>query len=185
MSDYGNLQKACQKGSASIADANNLLAECHAALGKLISENERLEYALKLRKDNLTMLRGDVESKDRRIRNHFETIDSLADERDQLKAENETLRTGCSELRGLFADAAEQCCKAEGERDQCNSEITSLTKEADQLHHQCARLRKNSERYCWLRDMHIGNDPESINLDSAVKSGLDAAIDAAMKEQKD
>lgn len=35
-----------------------------------------------------------------------------------LIAENEALRTGCSELRGLFADAAEQCCKAERERDQ-------------------------------------------------------------------
>ena len=33
-------------------------------------------------------------------------------------ADYNQLSNGCSELRGLFADAAEQCCKAERERDQ-------------------------------------------------------------------
>lgn len=79
----------------------------------LIAENERLERAVKRRNDNLTMLRGDVESKDQRIRNHFETIDALADERDQLKAENEELGKDIleTELRALkyihrFAEAS-------------------------------------------------------------------------------
>lgn len=92
MSEYINLQSKCQRGESSISGANNLLAECHAALGKLLAEKERLERAMKLRNDNLTILVGDVESKDQRIRNHFETIDALSEERDQLKAENEALR---------------------------------------------------------------------------------------------
>ncbi|WP_443700333.1 hypothetical protein [Pseudomonas sp.] len=43
MSDYTNLQSRCQRGEASLAGANNLLAECHAALGQLMAENERLK----------------------------------------------------------------------------------------------------------------------------------------------
>jgi len=69
------------------------------------------------------------------------------------------------------------------ERDQLKAENGSLRNEADQLHHECARFRKNSDRYRWLRDMHIGNDPESINLDSSDKRGLDAAIDYAMSKE--
>jgi len=40
--------------------------------------------------------------------------------------------------------------------------------------------QKDQARYQWLRDEHIGDDPESINLDRAKARGLDAAIDAAM-----
>ena len=40
--------------------------------------------------------------------------------------------------------------------------------------------RCDAERYRWLRDIHIGDDPESINLNSADKPGLSKAIDAAM-----
>lgn len=44
-------------------------------------------------------------------------------------------------------------------------------------------LREDAERYRWLRDEHIGDDPESINLDRAPgQRGLDAAIDAARKK---
>lgn len=42
-------------------------------------------------------------------------------------------------------------------------------------------MRKDAERYRWLRDYHIGDDPESINLDRAKRKGLSAAIDAAMQ----
>ena len=39
---------------------------------------------------------------------------------------------------------------------------------------------RDAGRYRWLRDVHIGDDPESINLKSDAKRfGLDAAIDAA------
>ena len=40
--------------------------------------------------------------------------------------------------------------------------------------------RANAERYCWLRDYHIGDDPDAINLKKAKRRGLDAAIDAAL-----
>lgn len=42
MTDYSKLQSRCQRGEASLAGANNLLAECYGALGKLMDENERL-----------------------------------------------------------------------------------------------------------------------------------------------
>lgn len=41
--------------------------------------------------------------------------------------------------------------------------------------------RENAARYVWLRDVHIGDDPEAINLAPAKKRGLDAAIDAQRK----
>lgn len=38
MTDYANLQTRCQRGETTLVDANNLLAECHAALGRLVAE---------------------------------------------------------------------------------------------------------------------------------------------------
>ncbi|MBF5007635.1 hypothetical protein [Diaphorobacter caeni] len=43
----------------------------------------------------------------------------------------------------------------------------------------------DAKRYRWLRDVQIGDDPESINLPPAKRRGLDAAIDAAMAAQQD
>lgn len=40
------------------------------------------------------------------------------------------------------------------------------------------RNKKNSKRYEWLRDYHLGNDPESINLETCQECDtLDEAID--------
>jgi len=47
------------------------------------------------------------------------------------------------------------------------------------------RLRqteKDASRYRWLRDYHIGNYPENINLDG--RGSLDDAIDEAMQCNK-
>jgi hypothetical protein len=41
-------------------------------------------------------------------------------------------------------------------------------------------LAADAARYRWLRDEHIGDDPESINLPVSKRPGLDAAIDAAL-----
>lgn len=46
MTDYTKLQSRCQRGEATLAGANNLLAECYGALGKLTAENERLRKSL-------------------------------------------------------------------------------------------------------------------------------------------
>lgn len=35
MTDYAELQKRCQRGCVALSNANNLLAECHAAIGQL------------------------------------------------------------------------------------------------------------------------------------------------------
>lgn len=44
--------------------------------------------------------------------------------------------------------------------------------------------RMNSKRYLWLRDSHIGDDPESINLECGPNNGLNSAIDAAMSNKE-
>lgn len=52
MSDYSKLQACCQRGESSLAGANNLLAECHAALGQLTIEIDKLKTEREvLRKD--------------------------------------------------------------------------------------------------------------------------------------
>ena len=42
----------------------------------------------------------------------------------------------------------------------------------------------DAERYRYLRDHYIGDDPEAINLDAAKKPGLDAAVDAAIRAMR-
>lgn len=55
----------------------------------------------------------------------------------------------------------------------CEPEPVTLTDE----------VTKNAARYVWLRDVHIGNSPESINLNPAKNGGLDAAIDALREKE--
>ena len=44
----------------------------------------------------------------------------------------------------------------------------------------------DAERYRWLRDEWLGNEPEAINMERAKgQRGLDAAIDAAIATAKD
>lgn len=66
----------------------------------------------------------------------------------------------------------------------CRENIESALKElTSQLIAENDALREDAERYRWLRAVHIGDDPESINLDRAPgQRGLDAAIDAARKK---
>lgn len=40
MTDYAELQKRCQRGCVALSNANNLLAECHAAIGQLTAQLE-------------------------------------------------------------------------------------------------------------------------------------------------
>lgn len=40
MTDYAELQKRCQRGCVALSNANNLLAECHAAIGQLTAKLE-------------------------------------------------------------------------------------------------------------------------------------------------
>jgi len=42
VTDYADLQKRCQRGCVALSNANNLLGECHAAIGQL---NAQLECA--------------------------------------------------------------------------------------------------------------------------------------------
>lgn len=44
MTDFSELQKRCQRGAANLNDANNLLAECYAALGLLQKDTNRYQH---------------------------------------------------------------------------------------------------------------------------------------------
>lgn len=67
------------------------------------------------------------------------------------------------------------------ERDQLKAENEALREEIE--HSKTNPLystRANSRRYVWLRDNHIGDNPEAINLECGPWPGLNSAIDAAM-----
>jgi len=69
------------------------------------SECERLTSVITRREQTLTFYREEHDAQDKRIKNHFEIIDSLADDRDQLKSENIALRkalTDCAD--SLYAE---------------------------------------------------------------------------------
>jgi hypothetical protein len=61
MTDYTNLQTRCQRGEATLADANNLLAECHAALGRVIAENAGLRTGYQAYERVSAELKAEVE----------------------------------------------------------------------------------------------------------------------------
>lgn len=71
------------------------------------------------------------------------------------------------------------------ERDQLKAENEALREEIE--HSKTNPLystRANSRRYVWLRDNHIGDNPEAINLECGPWPGLNSAIDAAMGKGK-
>lgn len=70
------------------------------------------------------------------------------------------------------------------ERDQLKADNESLQRQCQRQWALITTLEVDAERYRWLRDFHIGDDPESINLDSAPRQkGLDAAIDRALAKE--
>lgn len=70
------------------------------------------------------------------------------------------------------------------ERDQFRVEIEALQSDLEMARQApLYSARMDAQRYRWLRDTHIGDDPESINLEPANKPGLNAAIDAAMSKE--
>lgn len=91
-----------------------------------------------------------------------------------LIAENDDLSKALSAMRHRFADAAEQCCKAERERDQLKAENEAL--------------RKDAERYRWLKSRPVNAPtcgPDLAQWDDHQGDALrglfaDEAIDAAM-----
>ncbi|MFJ2455416.1 hypothetical protein ACIOWK_27390 [Pseudomonas protegens] len=165
MIDYENLQARCQRGELSLCAANNLLAECRAAIGRLIAEIDG---------------RHAQHSRDSaELRKLCAARDSARRERDQLKAKNETLR---AELAWSESDSREQSA----ELNKLRAELASLRTGFDAQNEVIAGLRKDAERYRWLRD-----SSESIHqfyLSTPIwftsvkfsKENVDSTIDAAM-----
>ncbi|WP_052107383.1 hypothetical protein [Pseudomonas chlororaphis] len=135
MTDYSELQTRCQRGEASLAGANNLLAECHAALGRMIAENARIKARLCVCRD--CGGQGEIYSGHSSYQGHnqppepdmdvcgtcggdgvlgpLEDFEALAAERDQLKAENEALRKDAERFAYIERDADSGMSKIYGD----------------------------------------------------------------------
>lgn len=106
-----------------------------------------------------------------------EVILELIAEVEALKAE----RDYCRRVADHNLDLGVQYMN---ERDQAKTDNELLRAEINHLK-PCPlySTRMNSTRYLWLRDSHIGDDPESINLECGPNNGLNSAIDAAMSNK--
>jgi hypothetical protein len=62
MIDYKNLMLRCQRGKPNAHEANNLLAECYAAIGKLLAENAGLKTGFKAYEATVQELKGEIEA---------------------------------------------------------------------------------------------------------------------------
>lgn len=91
MTDYTKLQSRCQRGEATLAGANNLLAECHGALGKLMAENERLKRDVSAGKAREWDLRSQSRSAKESRARIVELNKSFGSDRDQLIADKAAL----------------------------------------------------------------------------------------------
>lgn len=97
----------------------------------------------------------------------------------ELIAEVERLRT--AEGDAMTYKAGMENCAAQ--RDEAKADNDLLRAEINHLiSSPLYSTRMNSKRYLWLRDSHIGDDPESINLECGPNKGINSAIDAAMSK---
>ncbi|QZA71300.1 hypothetical protein AH02_58 [Pseudomonas phage AH02] len=193
MSDYSELKRLAEAAIAEKENASgNLggedvrsrqefkLAANPAAVLALIAENEQAEEDNVIWKGGISALGGALKKLTFCARTVTDGPDhalmSACDE-----AENALSLIGVSRaidyIEGLKAENKDLQEKYEAARDRKNS-ITALRAEVE-------ALRKDAERYRWLRDYHIGDDPDSINLDKGLRSGLSSAIDAAMGKESD
>ena len=139
---------------------------------ELLAENERLNTENK----QLILLecRGGT----------AEAAINLLDERDQLKAENEALKSDCRRLRSDITAWRLTVTAERANRDAYKSELERLTGTA--FAEELAALRKSAERYRWLR----AETSLSPNIQVSEWVGpheyrlfgeeLDSTIDAAM-----
>jgi len=140
VTDYDDLQKRLQRGGVGLHHANNLNAEAYAAIGELFKENQALRDVLEI---------------DPR---HFigtATIEGLKDLRDQLKAENESLKGSC---------------KAMG------ADMGKLTRERNSLRSRAEKLKAENEA---LRDLKL---PGYLNLSAEMRERGDHAVSRAKED---
>lgn len=114
---------------------------------------------------------------------------------EKLKAENESLRKDAERNNRMLVASCitiGEICEALGidnhsEPDMIVEAVRELKADKGRLREDLIlakqaplySVRRDAWRYRWLRDHHIGDDPESINLECAGTPGLSAAIDAA------
>lgn len=96
-----------------------------------------------------------------------------------------------SDYEALQAAYEEELFQVRQDRDTHFGALMRALEQVDALQAECEKLRKDAERYRWLRDAHAAH-PISLTICSANDWGLkpwsgddpDAAIDAAMKGEK-
>lgn len=114
--------------------------------------------------------------------------DQLKAENDQLFGETERLKAENGRLKMEIECAQLNLSVAVGVKNSQQSELHEAKSENEALREEIEHsktnplysTRANSRRYVWLRDNHIGDSPESINLDPGPRPGLNSSIDAAM-----
>ncbi|WP_282378180.1 hypothetical protein [Pseudomonas sp. PS01302] len=153
MTDYTNLQSRCQRGEASLSGANNLLAECHAELGKLIAERDQLNAAISTPESVfINMKSGRIARISLRsaIDLHGEVIngdDAQQIEIAKLRAEVAGLKTGFEAYERVKAEL-----KAEVEALRKYREEFAVL--AERRREEADALRKDSESYRLLSFCH-------------------------------
>lgn len=101
MTDYANLQTRCQRGETTLVDANNLLAECHAALGRLVAEVAGLRTGYQAYERVNAELKAEVEKIDSDRKACWAEFKVQGRRLDELKADNDALRQDADRLRWL------------------------------------------------------------------------------------
>lgn len=91
MTDYANLQTRCQRGETTLVDANNLLAECHAALGRLVAEVAGLRTGYQAYERVNAELKAELKKIDSDRKACWAEFKVQGRRLDELKAENEAL----------------------------------------------------------------------------------------------
>lgn len=180
MTDYENLQARCQRGEPSLSAANNLLAECRAAIGRLLAENERVENLVSSERDRVMSIIGQyghIEAENKRL---LKLLERTVEQHVPL-----------TELEGVPGwSRVVELVDVVTERDELRAELAGLRTGFDAQNEVIAELRKGAERYQWLRNNWFTMASEykervifttgRPRWSDLPESSVDAAIDAAM-----
>lgn len=151
---------------------------------RISGENQRLRAGVESDMAEIDRIQAVYDAHFRKSRSYRMQLDSATEERDRLKAENAGLKTGYEAYERVNAELRAECEKLR----KYGEEFASL---AERRREQVEALRKDAERYRWLRDeagydwdVSYGKLEIRIETPHHDASDLDACIDAAMSKEQ-
>ena len=175
MSDYSELKRVAEAVLAMNYPWEHTVRD--GRLGKTSTEYARLAHP-----SNVLALIAEIEQGEMHLRAFGSVAETAIAERDQLKAENAGLKTGYEAYEQVNAELKAEVEGLRAQHGRDSAELRSLSqarddarKERDQLKADNEELRKDAERYRWLRQYTV----KSLAVSGALAS-LDRDIDAAM-----